>query len=310
MLAYRHAFHADNHADVLKHSVLMACLAHLQQKPTPILVVDTHAGAGSYVPDGSLTRQKSEWHTGLGRLWGMRAEKMPALIRDYLAAMREGNSPDAAKPDLIAGSPLLLARRLRDKDGLRCCEAHPTDVPLLQATLAPFGRRAQIIQADGFEALRGWLPPASRRALVLMDPSYELKSDYPRALKSLREAIDRFATGCFVLWIPMIARHEVDRFLRQSMALPVASRLLVSLKVRSPLKDGLGLMGSHLVILNPPFGLRASLEEAMPWLVKQLGQDATARFDITQQEAGGPRLPRPVMPRNPRSRSTPPHRPA
>jgi len=299
MLAYRHAFHAGNHADVLKHAVLLACLSHLQQKPGPVLVVDTHAGAGAYTPDGPLTRQKSEWHTGLGRLWPMREDNMPSLVRHYVQAVRAAQpGPAADQPLVLPGSPWLISHQLRSQDAIRCCEAHPTDFPLLQAMLAPLGRRAQALQKDGFESLKAWLPPASRRGLVLMDPSYELKSDYPQALKSLRDAMTRFATGCYVIWVPMVARLEVDRFVRQAMALPASSRLLVSLKVRSPVKDGLGLMGSHLIVLNPPFGLQASLEEALPWLVKQLGQDSSARFEISQQETGGPKPPRPTTPRS------------
>jgi 23S rRNA (adenine2030-N6)-methyltransferase len=206
--------------------------------------------------------------------------------------------PAADQPLVLPGSPWLITHQLRSQDAIRCCEAHPTDFPLLQAMLAPLGRRAQALQKDGFESLKAWLPPASRRGLVLMDPSYELKSDYPQALKSLRNAVTRFATGCYVIWVPMVARLEVDRFVRQAMALPAGSRLLVSLKVRSPVKDGLGLMGSHLVILNPPFGLQTSLEEALPWLVKQLGQDGSARFELSQQETGGPKPPRPTTPRS------------
>ncbi|MGA1063479.1 MAG: 23S rRNA (adenine(2030)-N(6))-methyltransferase RlmJ [Burkholderiaceae bacterium] len=138
MLAYRHAFHAGNHADVLKHAVLLACLSHLQQKPGPVLVVDTHAGAGAYTPDGPLTRQKSEWHTGLGRLWPMREDNMPSLVRQYVQAVRvaqPGPAPD--QPLVLPGSPWLITHQMRSQDAIRCCEAHPTDFPLLQAMLGP-----------------------------------------------------------------------------------------------------------------------------------------------------------------------------
>lgn len=283
MLAYRHAFHAGNHADVFKHAVMLYCLDYLQQKPGALQVVDTHAGAGLYSPEARLVRDKAEFNTGLGRLWPMKREGMPALVADYLEAVSVFNP----EPTLtcIPGSPVLLVSRLREKDLLRAFEVHPTDFPLLESALADYGRRVKAEKADGFERLRGLLPPVSRRGFVVIDPPFELKGDYAKTMSCLRDGLGRFATGCFLVWIPMLQRFEVERFLRQSAALPVDDKLLISLRVRSPLQDGLGLLGSHLLVINPPFGLEAACRQALPWLVRQLGQDDSAHFEIQTLKA-------------------------
>ncbi|MEY3971339.1 MAG: rRNA ((2030)-N(6))-methyltransferase RlmJ, partial [Pseudomonadota bacterium] len=139
------------------------------------------------------------------------------------------------------------------------------------------------LKSDGFAQLKAALPPISRRALVLMDPSFEIKTDYDKAIAALRDAVARFASGCYVIWLPMLQRFEVDRFVRQVMNMPVANKLHVAFRVRDPLKDGLGLMGSHVIVLNPPYGLEQACREAMPWLVKQLGQDASASFELLRE---------------------------
>lgn len=280
MLAYRHAFHAGNHADVLKHAIALYCLDYLQQKPVGLTVVDTHAGAGRYSVDAKLVRDKAEYQTGVGRLWPMKDANMPGLIRDYMAQIRLVNDEQL---QCLPGSALMLAQQLRPIDSLRACEIHPTDHPILQETLAPFGRKVKALKSDGFVQLKAALPPISRRALVLMDPSFEIKTDYDKAIAALRDAVARFASGCYVIWLPMLQRFEIDRFVRQVMNMPVANKLHVAFRVRDPLKDGLGLMGSHVIVLNPPYGLEQACREAMPWLVKQLGQDASASFELLKE---------------------------
>jgi 23S rRNA (adenine2030-N6)-methyltransferase len=310
MLAYRHAFHAGNHADVLKHAIALYCLEYLQQKPVALTVVDTHAGAGRYAVDARLVRDKAEFQTGVGRLWPMKDASMPALVRDYMAQIRLANTEQL---QWLPGSPLLLAQRLRPIDSLRACEIHPTDHPILEETLAPFGRKVKALKSDGFAQLKAALPPISRRALVLMDPSFEIKTDYDKAIAALRDAVSRFASGCYVIWLPMLQRFAVDRFVRQVMSMPVANKLHVAFRVRDPLKDGLGLMGSHVIVLNPPYGLEQACREAMPWLVKQLGQDASADFELLTEAkpfvpaASAKNAPgRPSPTRRPRSQVTPP----
>ncbi|MEY3572299.1 MAG: hypothetical protein RJA77_214 [Pseudomonadota bacterium] len=281
MLSYRHAFHVGNHADVLKHSVLLYCLDYLQQKDTPFLSVDTHAGAGQYARETKLVRGKDELNTGLGRLWPMHRAGMPDLIQRYLEAISEAQ-PTQDALTVLPGSPLLIARQLRVTDSLRAFEIHPTDFPLLAETLSGRGRRIKAEKADGFEQLKGLLPCPSRRALVLIDPPYEMKSDYIKATHAMREALQRQSNATLLLWVPMLARFEVERILRQAFAIPDVECLRVSLKVKRPLADGLGLTGSHMLVFNPPFGLQEACKAAMPWLVQQLGQDDQAAWEIAR----------------------------
>lgn len=279
MLSYRHAFHIGNHADVLKHAVLLYCLDYLQQKDTPFLAVDTHAGAGQYAREAKLVRGKDELNTGLGRLWPMHRAGMPGIVQRYLQAIEQAQ-PDRSTLSLLPGSPLLIAQELRPTDGLRAFEIHPTDFPLLAETLSGRGRRVRAEKADGFEQLKGLLPSPSRRALVLMDPPYEMKSDYIKTTHAMREALTRQSNTTLLIWVPMLARFEVERLLRQAFAIPDVECLRVSLKVKRPLADGLGLTGSHMLVFNPPFGLQEACKAAMPWLVQQLGQDDQAAWEM------------------------------
>ncbi len=288
MFAYRHAFHVGNHADVFKHSVVLHILDYLQQKPGPLQIIDTHGGAGAYALDTKMVRDKAEYRTGVGRLLPMKPEGLPPMIAHYLemhrnATARVASAMQTPVDSTLVGSPLLLAEAMRPADHLRTFELHPSDAPLLEAALRPFGRKAKSEKADGFQALKRLLPPVSRRGLVLIDPPYEMKNDYAKTSKALREALERFSTGCFVVWIPMVQRFEVGQLLRSLGPLAANFKvevLVASLKVRSPLADGLGLMGSHLAIINPPYGLEASLRSTLPWLVKQLGQDKSAGFEL------------------------------
>ena len=173
MLAYRHAFHAGNHADVLKHIVLMLVLRHLGAKDKGYRFVDTHAGAGGYSLLGRYAQKNAEHERGIGLLW-TRAD-LPAPVADYVALVRRFN-PDGRLAQ-YPGSPSLALMLLRGQDELRAFELHPTEQKILRATLAG-SRRATAIDGDGFEGLRSQLPPPTRRGAVLVDPSYEGNADY------------------------------------------------------------------------------------------------------------------------------------
>lgn len=277
MFAYRHAFHAGNHADVLKHLVLIQAIELLQKKEGALLLVDTHAGAGLYTLKSALVRDKAEWPTGIGRLWGL--EDVPALVARYLALIQTFNR--AAQLTRYPGSPVIMQTLLRPQDKLRAFELHPTDIGPLQASLKGSPRQIKAERKDGFDQLRALLPPLSRRGLILIDPPYELRDDYKKVVVAVKEAMARFATGVYMVWYPQIARFQVDRMLRQISALNAHEMLHATLTVRGPQSDGLGLQGSGVVILNPPFGLRDQLQKTLPWLAQILGQDRHAGFDLT-----------------------------
>lgn len=269
MLSYRHVFHAGNHADVLKHTVLLAVLDHLNQKDKPYWAIDTHAGAGGYRFDAGRATQHAEWEEGIGRLWSR--TDLPPLVAAYIEAVRADN-PDG-RLRRYPGSPLLAARRLRPQDRLRLFELHPADVRLLgdavAATVPDAQKRVAIRQEDGFDGLKALLPPPPRRGLVLMDPAYEDKRDYARVLVALKEGLARFATGTYLVWYPLLQRND-------SMQLPGRLRKLApdwldaTLTVKAPAAGGIGMHGSGVFVVNPPWTLAATLRETLPWLADVL----------------------------------------
>ncbi|HEU0230524.1 MAG TPA: 23S rRNA (adenine(2030)-N(6))-methyltransferase RlmJ [Burkholderiaceae bacterium] len=283
MFSYRHAFHAGNHADVLKHAIFVHILDYFNQKESPYWVVDTHAGAGIYDLADDWAAQNAEYVDGLDRLLG--APDMPALVENYLRAVQDHN-PDGVA-NFYPGSPWLALRALREQDRLHLFEKHPTEVDVLRKNLAAMGQLArkqtQIHDADGFDGLKALLPPLTRRGVVIIDPSYENKADYRRTLNAVNDGLKRFATGCFMVWYPLVQRVESLDLARSLERLPAKSWLHASLSVRKPASDGLGLHGSGVFVVNPPWTLHAALEQALPWLRQRLGQDDRARFTLNQK---------------------------
>lgn len=272
MLSYRHAFHAGNHADVLKHAVLAAMLDYYNQKDKPYWVIDTHAGAGCYQLDTGFAAKNAEYETGIGKLWAR--DDLPEMLRRYVELVQGTN--DDGERKLYPGSPLIAWKLLRPEDKLRLFELHPADVKLLQQTFERGGRRVQIQQADGFAGLKALLPPPTRRALVLIDPPYEVKEDYRHVVTALKEALQRFATGTYAVWYPRLQRGEIRFMLDQLKKLPAKDWLHVALDVHEPSPDGFGMHGSGLFILNPPWTLHAELQAVMPWLVNALGEEGAS----------------------------------
>lgn len=281
MLSYRHAFHAGNHADVLKHFVLTDIARYLIQKDTPCWYIDTHAGAGGYMLDEGYATKLSEYKDGIARLW--EHTELPPALQPYLDIVREFNGPGALR--YYPGSPVIAAQSLRPSDKLRLFELHSSDVPQLGSTFRdPKGKRVIVTHGDGLAGLLPLLPPPPRRALVLIDPSYELRSDYAAVLKTLTESLRRFATGTYALWYPCLARMESRELPDKLKKLSAKSWLRVELNVRRKSTDGMGMHGSGMFILNPPWTLHKTLQETMPWLTRTLAQDDGAGFVLEQHE--------------------------
>ena len=284
MLSYRHAFHAGNHADVLKHFLLVQLLRHMRQKETPFWVIDTHAGAGVYALDTGYAAKLAEHTDGIGRLWNR--SDLPAPLAEYVNLVRELN-PDG-KLRAYPGSPWLAQRLLRPDDRLRLFELHSSDSALLQDNFRAWGadvqRRTIIAPTDGYAGLKAVLPPLPRRGLVLIDPSFEDKRDYNTVVIALTDALTRFATGTYMLWYPQLVRTDSQRLPAALKTLPAKSWLHVSLSVCAPAEDGFGMRGSGLFIINPPWTLHKTLREVMPYLVKVLGRDAGAGFVLERRE--------------------------
>lgn len=280
MLSYRHAFHAGNHADVLKHCMLVAMLRHLNAKDKPWWYVDSHAGAGIYDLDAEFARKNAEFNTGIGRLW-TRAD-LPEAVADYVGLVRDLN-PDG-RLRLYPGSPWLASRLMRPGDQLRLFELHSSDAQLLRRSFSE-NRHVKIEATDGFLGLKAVLPPQPRRGLVLIDPSYEVKDDYRRVVAALKEGLGRFATGTYAVWHPLLQRPEPGQLVDKLKRLPVASWLYASLTVQAPGADGFGMHGSGMFVVNPPWRLAASLANLLPWLAGALGRDDGASWHLEHVDA-------------------------
>lgn len=280
---YRHAFHAGNHADVLKHLVLTLVLARLAAKEKPFFVLDTHAGRGIYDLEGEAARRSPEFEGGIARLL---SGELPPVFDDYRALVRSENPDRPAHGPIrwYPGSPSIIASSLRPGDAYVACERHPAEAAALGDRL---GRRpgVRIEERDGYEALRALLPPPARRGLVLIDPPFEAPGEFDRLARALSDGFRRFAGGVFAVWYPIKDHVALRGFARSAVASGFAKRLTVELCVKAP-ADG-AMAGSGLFIANPPFGLGDALQSALPVLAARLaaGPGGAWRLHETEGEA-------------------------
>ena len=281
MLSYRHAFHAGNHADVLKHLVLIQLTRYLCQKEKPFWYIDTHSGAGAYALDSGYAAKLAEYKDGVGRLWGR--TDLPKPLADYVDLVRRLNSDRRLL--VYPGSPHFALWTMRDQDRLRLFELHSKDARLLQENFKDAGKQVIVDPRDGLAGPNALLPPAPRRSLVLIDASYEEKQDYDRVFKALKEALSRFPGGTYMLWYPQLTRLDAHELPGRLKNLPAKSWLHVTLRVKEPAKDGFGMHGSGLFVLNPPWTLHDTLAGVMPYLVSALGLDSGAGFSLEQKES-------------------------
>ena len=276
MLSYRHAFHAGNHADVLKHFVLVELLRYFNRKDKPWWYIDTHAGAGCYALESEQAGKTAEFEGGIGRLW--QRDDLPVQLRPFLDALAQFNPH--GRLTFYPGSPAIAMTQLREQDRMRLFELHPADAALLGQTFAHDGDRVVVRKSDGFAGLRGLLPPPTRRVVVLIDPPYEVKDDYRRVVDTVADAMKRFPGGTYAVWYPMLARTEARQLPERLAGLGAESWLDVRLAVSKPSRDGFGMFGSGMYIINPPWVLPEILEAVMPWLAHNLGEDGNGAFDL------------------------------
>jgi 23S rRNA (adenine2030-N6)-methyltransferase len=285
-LNYRHAFHAGNHADVLKHVVLLALCDALTAKPSPCFALDTHAGRGLYALDADAAQRTGEAAGGIERLL-VPPPREPLLAR-YLDAIHACRAEHGEHG--YPGSPWLLAHALRANDQIACCELQPEEATALRRNFANDVRVA-VHQRDGYAALKALLPPRSGdtkfgRGLVLIDPPYEAQlEEFDRAIATLRDGLSRWPQATYALWYPIKQRRVLHPFFRQAAALPAKSALLVELLVR-PDDSPLRMNGSGLLLLNPPWQLDAVLAPTLAVLRDRLGEaGASMRLEWLREPA-------------------------
>ena len=303
---YRHAYHAGNFADVLKHTVLFALIEAMQAKSTPFCYVDTHAGSGSYPLDGFEARKTGEHKDGIARLHP--AEKVPPLLQRWRASIlgAEGNEQGLKH---YPGSPLQVARLLRPDDSAQLSELHTEEASKLR-DLFRGNPQVHVHQRDGYEALKALLPPKEKRGLVLIDPPYEAQeAEYKLIEKALKEALQRWPTGVYAVWYPIKLRSQVQPFLRGLQRSEAKRVLRVELLVH-PDDSSLRLNGSGMVILNAPWNFDDVLREPLRALASLLSQDrpAEGKLDWLRQEGAELAVPSPLPPSRLLRPGTPPVR--
>ncbi len=267
MLSYRHGFHAGNFADVLKHSLLALTIHALKQKDKPFVYIDTHAGAGKYSLKSEFAQKTGEFQQGIARLWS--AAPAHEAVKDYLAAVRAENT--GKQLVRYPGSPQLVRRLVRSQDRLQLSELHGSDFESLQQLYAG-DKQVTVAKEDGLAMLNKKLPPIQKRGLILIDPSYEVRSDYVKVVEALQAAHRRFATGIYALWYPVIDRDATERLLQRISDTGIPKQLRIEHCVA---EDGAvrGMTGSGMLFINPPWQLDSQAESLLPWLNRILADD-------------------------------------
>jgi 23S rRNA (adenine2030-N6)-methyltransferase len=257
---YRHAFHAGNFADVVKHVALSLALAHLGRKDTPFFCLDAHAGLGAYDLDSVAAGKTGEYLAGIARV--LDAPAPPLELAPYLAIIEHLNQGGPLRR--YPGSPALMQAMTRPQDRVALVELHPEDASSLGA-FAAGDRRISVHHTDAYAAMKALLPPPERRGLVLVDPPFELKDEFDRLRRGLRQALRRWATGCYMVWYPIKARPPVARFHQELLAEGLPKTLVAELLIRRD-DDPFRLNGCGLVVINPPWPLHEAMAAVLPWL--------------------------------------------
>lgn len=276
MLSYRHAFHAGNFADVLKHTVLTLVLDYMTRKEKGFHYIDSHSGAGMYQLADEYSQKTGEYKAGIAKL--IREQDIPEALQPYIDLINELN-PDSATNELTLypGSPAIAKRFMRRQDSTHLFELHPTDIEHLNDFCYRW-KKVFVKQSDGYQGVLGLLPPPSRRGVVLIDPPYELKEDYQKAVKTIIKAYNKFATGTYILWYPVVNRELVESMKKAFTYKNDNNSVKNLLQVEFCLSDDTneyGMTGTGLFIVNPPWQLAQQMTEVLPYLKEKLGNNSS-----------------------------------
>jgi 23S rRNA (adenine2030-N6)-methyltransferase len=268
---YRHAYHAGNFADVLKHAVLALVLEYMKRKEASFRVIDTHAGAGRYALASPQAEKTGEWQGGIARIMGVDAKPLPPRVaqhlQPYLDVVRRENAGDTV--GFYPGSPAIALSLMRSQDTLIANELHPEELSLLQEAIGG-DRRAKLMALDAWVALKALLPPKERRGVILIDPPFEEKDEFDRIATGLAQGLQRFATGIYIVWYPIKDLKPVALFHAALAALSMPKSLRVELMLERP-RDPDHLNGCGLIVVNPPYTLEGQLAAVLPELSRRLG---------------------------------------
>ncbi|MGF1698299.1 23S rRNA (adenine(2030)-N(6))-methyltransferase RlmJ [Vibrio kyushuensis] len=273
MLSYRHSFHAGNHADVVKHIVQSLILNSLQQKDKPFVYHDTHSGVGRYDLTHEWSEKTNEFKQGIARVWAQ--DNIPEDIQSYLEAVKQLNNGEDLR--YYPGSPCVARAHIRPQDRMVLTELHPSDYPLLEQEFHR-DRQVSIYKEDGFQRLKGSLPPKERRGLVLIDPPYELAKEYRDVVTAIAQSHKRWATGIYAIWYPVVNRCDIEDMIEGLEGLGISKILQIELGV-SPDTNERGMTASGMIVINPPWKLESQMKEILPFL-KEAIAPATGHFKV------------------------------
>jgi 23S rRNA (adenine2030-N6)-methyltransferase len=275
---YRHAFHAGNFADVLKHVVLIMLVEHQKRKDTPFFYLDTHAGGGTYDLSLGESQRSGEYKNGIGRLLEFPEAALSPEVAQYVRLVKACAGPGRSAITAYPGSPTIVANLRRPTDRMVLAETHAREAQSLRASL---GRQklVSVLESDGYEAVKAQVPPREKRGLVLIDPPFESDAEFDRILKTLEVGYQRWPTGTFCIWYPLTERAAPLRFRRDLEASGIRKVLDVTLSVM-PEDTPVGLRGSGLVIVNPPWLLDERLAELLPDLHRLLVPDGAGGTSV------------------------------
>ena len=265
MLSYRHAFHAGNHADVLKHIVLVRILGYMTQKDKPLCYIDTHAGPGVYDLRTNMANKTAEYAGGIGRLW--QRDDLPEELLPYIELITRLNA-GGDRLHHYPGSPWLACQLLRKRDRLCLSELHSTDFPVLQQNFAA-DRRVHCYHEDGYQKLLALLPPLEKRACILIDPAYEQKQEYRQVIDHIAWAYKKFPTAVYMLWYPVVERDYVLQLEKRLKATDIRDICRFELGIAAD-DSGQGMTASGVIVINPPWHLKQEMQRILPWLVKHM----------------------------------------
>ena len=274
MLSYRHSFHAGNFADVLKHLILIKILEHLGKKDKPFSCIDTHAGPGDYALNEDYALKNKEFENGIAQLW--QRDDLPDSVAAYVNVIKKFNP--TGELSRYPGSPLITRQFLRNKDRSFLYELHTTEIELLSAAVSR-DRRIKVFHADGLKNAVGLLPPSEHRGLVLIDPSYEIKSDYQQVAETLVQMHKRFATGTYALWYPVVERPRNQQLERAIKTSGLKNVQLFELGIKTDTHEH-GMTASGMIVVNPPWTLAADMQSVLPWLAEVLGIAGAGSYRI------------------------------